>query len=159
LQSNIDEAVGDFHSALKLNPLSYTSLQNLAYVYSELKQDLPSAIESLKHLHSLRPYHAETLTALAVLYARSGHDQLAVDSVAKALEANPSAPAFFQAACAHAIMSTRNDKSLEQSFTLLSRALAGGFGHDLLESDVDLKYIRHHSQFDALLQFSRLHVK
>ncbi|MGL4553180.1 MAG: hypothetical protein ACRC33_18600, partial [Gemmataceae bacterium] len=71
------------------------------------------------------------------------------------LRGGPPPRVVYTAACAHALLSPRRPASRAEAVRLLDRALRGGFGADLLETDADLAALRADEAFRRLVSEAR----
>lgn len=144
-------AIGDFELALRFNPNSLDAMQNLAYVYSELLGDPLKGASWLDRLIATHPEHVEARTSRAVLLARAGRLDIALEA-AGTLRKEPLIPALrYQLAGVYAHAATRDSSQLVTAIDLLRDALSHGYGHELLNNDRDLDPIRASEEFTRLI--------
>ncbi|MEQ1825295.1 MAG: protein kinase [Pirellula sp.] len=109
LESNPVLAASDFENAIKVNPKSIDGHQKLAFVYSELLQKPEKAILHCNQLVEIAPWHTTHQAARAVLYARAGKIDLAVQDLRSVEKAAPVEPmVMYQIACGFSLVAAKS---------------------------------------------------
>jgi serine/threonine protein kinase/Flp pilus assembly protein TadD len=148
-------AVADFDEALKLNPRSREALQNKAHVLAEKLGRTTEAIAVLDKEVATYPDDALARAGRGVLLARQGKRRAALDDAEAALRLDTEPSTLYQVAGIYALSSREQPDDRRQAIRLLSSALRGGFGFDLLETDPDLAPVRQLPEFRRLVAASR----
>jgi tetratricopeptide (TPR) repeat protein len=151
-------ALADFEQALVLNPQSRAALEDKAHVLAERLGRTDEAVEALDLVIALYPEYAAAYAGRGVLLARLGQFDSARGDSRKALLRDTSPPTVYRAACVYALASAENANDNEdqrESFRLLSSALRGGFGLDVVNVDPDLAPLRQHPDFRHLVEAAR----
>lgn len=143
-------ALADFEEALKLNPRSLDALQNKAHVLSERLGRTAEAVGVLDRAVALDPDNILARAGRGVLLARLKRRRAALDDAVQVLRRDRQPATLYQVACIYALTSAQHAKDREEAFGLLARALAGGYGVDLLPVDPDLNPIRGFPEFRRL---------
>ena len=127
-------------------------LQSMAHVLSEQLHREPEAIAVLDRLLKVHANYHKALAGRAVLLARAGQIEPALEDLRKLLPERDKLPAelMFQIASAFSLCSEAQPQLRPQAFRWLTRALAGGYGFSRLESDPDLAPLRNDPEFDTL---------
>ncbi|HTK75716.1 MAG TPA: hypothetical protein VL371_10695, partial [Gemmataceae bacterium] len=81
-----------------------------------------------------------------------GRREAALKDAQAALRLDAKPLVQYQAACVYALTSRTNPEDRSEAYRLLSKALQGGFGFDLLVTDDDLKPIRGEPEFRRLAE-------
>ncbi|MFN3533661.1 MAG: tetratricopeptide repeat protein, partial [Candidatus Brocadia sp.] len=87
-QGKIDEAIGEYKKALRLEPYNREAHYNLAVAYHK-KGLYKEAIEEYKTVLELYPNDHETLYNLGAIYARNNMQDAAIFAWEKAVELKP----------------------------------------------------------------------
>src|SRR5262249_61986501 len=90
-----------------------------------------------------------------VLLARLGNRELAIGDARAALALDATPPTLYQAANIFALTSKQEPLDKREAFPLLSRALLGGFGFDVIDNDSDMDPIRSDPEFRRILDAAR----
>ncbi len=154
---NPQAAVEDLHQALALRPNSTIVFQNLAYLHSEHLHDYSKAIDYLNRILEQAPNDELARSGRAVLLARQGKVQRALDDV-KFFEMaqSPLLPStYYQIACVHALLAGHHPPSLTQAIHYLKQSFQKGYGTDLFKEDPDLDGIRDNPLFQELILWSQ----
>jgi eukaryotic-like serine/threonine-protein kinase len=148
-------ALADFDEALKLNPRSREALQNRAHVLAERLGRTTEAIAVLDKEVAAYPEDVQARAGRGVLLARQGKRRAALDDAEAALRLDTEPSTLYQVAGIYALSSREQPDDRRQAVRLLSSALRGGFGFDLLETDPDLAPVRQLPEFRRLVAASR----
>ena len=155
------EAIHDFEQALSVNPLSANAHQKLAYVYSELLHEPDLSLEHLAKLIELEPAQWSHRAGRAVVFARAGRADLALDDL-KILESSHSKDAItqYQIACAYSLLASWAESanatdavlSYERSaFRWTIRAIDTDPSiAAIMTTDPDVVWLRGKPQYDAI---------
>jgi serine/threonine protein kinase/tetratricopeptide (TPR) repeat protein len=148
-------ALADFEQALKLNPRSAAALQDKAHVLSERMGKTAEAVQVLDKALELYPGYVMARLGRGVLLARLGQRERAVADARIALRSSKSPATFYQASNIFALTSKQNPEDRLEAYPLMSLALRGGFGLDIIDQDSDMDPIRNTPEFRALVQAAR----
>ena len=145
-----DQALDDFDRILARHSDSARALYGRAYVLSEMPGRNAQAIEAARLAVAADPRSISYRCALAVLLARAGSYDEAMQLIEKALEENGTGPVQYQAACVFALASRQDGQFVERAFDFLKKALARDYGRELLATDSDLDPLRQDPRFPYL---------
>jgi eukaryotic-like serine/threonine-protein kinase len=148
-------ALADFENALQFSPRSHVAMQNKAHVLSERLGRPQEALAVLNKLVALYPGFVYARIGRGVLLARLGRRDEAHADARDSLSMDNSPSTYYQAANIYALTSRQNPDDKLQALPLLSIALRGGFGLDLIDTDTDLDPIRTHPDFLRLRNAAR----
>ena len=158
LPENPEEALKDLQKAENLFGPMPMILQTMAHVLSErLHRELDS-IAVLDRVLEQNPRYQKALSGRAVLYARAGNRDRTksdVDTLLKLPEPRTS-QINYQIACALALVSESQPELQQQALVWLARAVAGGYGGELLDTDPDLQLIRQLSDFQMIRRTAKI---
>ena len=137
------------------NPLI---LQPMAHVLSERLNRPDESVTVLDRLLKSKPRYQKALSGRAVLHARAGRWELAKRDVDTLLvmperrghEIN------YQIACTYALMSPEHPELSQDAISWLARAVAGGYGQDIIDTDTDLQPIRDLQDFQMIRRTARI---
>lgn len=148
-----EDALLDFEKAQTFDSVYFTAGQNRAHVLSEYLNRREEAIQVLTELLQRDPDYAPGLTGRAVLLARDNKRDLALADLEQCQRLNPSPQIHYQISCVYSLLATGDDaKSMQdQALAHLARALAPGYGGNLLATDPDLANLRDNSTFTTIL--------
>jgi serine/threonine protein kinase/Tfp pilus assembly protein PilF len=148
-------ALADFEKALELNPRSCQALQNKASILAERLGRIEEAIAILDKAVTLYPGFTPARLGRGVLLARLGKRKEAHEDARQALAISDQAATFYQASNIYALTSRQVPEDKWQALPLMSIALRGGYGLDIVEQDDDMAPIRQDPEFQRLLQAAR----
>jgi serine/threonine protein kinase/Tfp pilus assembly protein PilF len=148
-------ALADFEKALELNPRSAAALQNKAHVLAERLGRPAEAVAVLNKAIDLYSGYVPALLGRGVLLARTGKREEAIADARRALELSNQPLTFYQTSNIYALTSKQQPEDRFQAFPLLSLALRGGFGLDVVDQDSDMDPIRQEPEFRRLVQAAR----
>lgn len=152
LRSDPQDALADFEQALKLNPQSRAALEDKAHVLAEVLSRPADAVAVLDRVMQLFPDYGAGYAGRGVLLARLGRFGAARDDARKAMLRDTSPPTIYRAACIYALASADDRDHQREALRLLSAALRGGFGLDVVNVDPDLAPLRGDSDFRQIVQ-------
>jgi tetratricopeptide (TPR) repeat protein len=148
-------ALADFAQAVKLNPRSLAGWQNRAHVLAERLGRTREAIAALDALLRLHPAQCAALAGRGVLWGRLGDRGRAHDDARAALKLSGHPAILYQVAGIYALTARQEARDGKEAVRLLARALEGGHGHTLIETDRDLDALRTDARFRALARAAR----
>ena len=149
------DALTDFDRALRVNPRSLAAQQNKAHVLAEHLKRTDDALRVLDGAVLLYPEHGPLRAARAVLLARMGRREAALQDARQALALDDSPATCYQVAGAYALTSREHPDDRRQALSLLAFALRQGYGHDLIATDPDLAPLQNDPEYQRLLQAAR----
>jgi serine/threonine protein kinase/Tfp pilus assembly protein PilF len=144
-------ALADFEQALKLNPRSFEGLQNKAAILVDKFNQDAKSLQVMEEAVKLYPDSILARGGRGVLLARTGKRAAALEDAQAALLLDTSPSTLYQVACIYALTSRTEVGDRLQALHLLSSALRGGFGLDLVDKDSDLDPLRNLPEFKRLL--------
>ncbi len=158
LGSNPAKAAADFEKALIANSTSIDAHQKLAYVYSEILRNPDLGFEHSSRLVELAPWQPTHRAGRAVLHARAGRTNDALEDI-RAIEgmAVRDPIAMYQIACVYSILS--GITTLEQELQSYSKSafrwftLAVGADASIAKiamTDLDVQWMREQTQFQEI---------
>jgi tetratricopeptide (TPR) repeat protein len=153
-QNEARGALDDFEQALKVNPRFLPAWQNKAHVLANLKKDA-EALQAMDRAVQLHPDFVPARLGRGVLLARLGKRGAAHEEAQAALERDSSPATLYQAANVYALTARQDPQDRLAALPLLRRALAGGFGLDVIDQDSDMDPIRDHKDFRRIVQAAR----
>jgi serine/threonine protein kinase/tetratricopeptide (TPR) repeat protein len=148
------DAIKDFDSALAINARSLTALQNKSSVLSSLNQSV-EAIKVLDKEVELYPEYTPARAGRGVLHARLGNWDAAKKDAEEAIKQDGSPSNMFQVAGIYALLTKHDPTNKDEAIRLLSAAIRGGFGHDLID-DEDLAPIFGTPEYKRIAEGVRL---
>ena len=161
LGSNPAQAAADFERALEANPISVDAHQKLAYVYSELLRDPEMSLKHSNRLVELAPWQPTHLAGRAVLHARAGRTDAALDDLALLETMRLQDPmVVYQAACGYSLLAGNAAKQgqtpatfSKPAFRLLIRSVGGAPSIlAIAMTDPDVQWMREQPQFQEIAQ-------
>jgi eukaryotic-like serine/threonine-protein kinase len=156
LNLNPEAALEDFRAAERLNPRSVPALQNQVYVLMEKLGRPREAMGVLNRVLAVRPDYAPSLIARALLNARDGQVEPAVEDVEQALKADPRPTFRYQAAGVYAVLTKVDRAHGLKAIDLLAVALKGGYPLIEIRNNVELDVIRDWPEFQAVVEAARV---
>jgi serine/threonine protein kinase/predicted Zn-dependent protease len=154
-KKDVAGALADFEEALQINPQSRDALQNKAAVLADLPGRAEEAVGVLDRAVALYPDFVPARAGRGVLLARLGRREAALRDARDSLLRDTSPATLYQVACIWALTSRQNPGDRLQAFQLLTAALRGDYGLDLIDDDHDLDPIRTQPEFRRLVQAAR----
>src|SRR5262249_54106026 len=145
-------ALTDFEKALELNPRSRAALQDQASVLSENLGRANDSVPVFDRLVELYPDYVLARAGRGVVLARLGRREAALRAAEAALARDSKPGPRYQVAGIYALTSRSNPADRGEAFRLLSSALRGDYGFDLLDQDKDLDPIRAQPEFHRLVE-------
>jgi tetratricopeptide (TPR) repeat protein len=149
-----DGALADFDQALKINPRYWPAWKNRAHVLAE-KGHNREALAAMDEVVALEPGHATSLVDRGVLLARLGRRREAHEAARAALDRDASPLTLYQAAAVYSLTSLEQAGDRLEAFPLLARALAGGFGLEVIDKDHDMDPIRKTADFRRIVRAAK----
>lgn len=149
-----DDSVEMQQKALELAPDDFRMWGRLAAAYVQLEGRTVEAIAAYSkgitlanEVLSINPNESDANKNVALFYAHTGQNELAVQSIKKALELTPNDPdTHFFAALTYLKLGDQ-----ERSLAELEQAVDNGYSKKLIESEWALVPIREHERFKVLL--------
>jgi serine/threonine protein kinase/Flp pilus assembly protein TadD len=151
LPADRNGALADMEEALQLNPRSRVALEDKAHILAEWLNRPTEARAVLDRVVSLYPDYAQARAGRGVLLARLGQRTEALGDAEASLRLDTRPENLYQVACIYALTSRSQSDDRLEAFRLLTTALRGGYGFDLLETDHDLDAIRKLPEFHRLV--------
>ena len=152
---NDDQALADFHAALRLNPLSRAARTNAVYVLAERQKKTVDAIQLLDEAIKTTG-SARDRAARAIYLARSGDFQQAFADIQLALKSSDHSRLVFQAACVYALATTQNESHGSMALDYLKKSIRQQpLWIFVADGDPDLDAIRDTTEFLAILKRGR----
>jgi serine/threonine protein kinase/Tfp pilus assembly protein PilF len=148
-------ALADFDEALKLNPRYIHALQNKAHVLSELLKRDEDALAVIDREVELYPDYTPARVGRGVLRARLGKAEQARADAEESLKQDRSPVTLYQAANIYALTSPKVPDDRARALDLLTAALRGGFGLDVVNDDSDFAPIRGDPEFRRVVEAAR----
>lgn len=149
-------ALADFNAALEVAPRSLPALLNRASVYSERLGETERGIAALDQLLERYPGYNEAISSRAVLKARLGRCEAAVADALEALRRDGRPAIAYQVAGVYALLGRDSPDDRREALRLIERALASGYGLDLVERDPDLAPLRGDPEFEVMVERFRM---
>jgi eukaryotic-like serine/threonine-protein kinase len=153
--TDVAGALADFEQALRLNPCSFEGLQNKAAALDRLGR-AEESLAVIEQTVRLYPESSLALCGRGVLLARKKLHSAAIADAEAALIVDPSPSTFYQAACVYSLLSEKNPTNRLQALHLLSTALHGGYGLDILDTDTDLDLLRALPEFKQITSAAKV---
>ena len=157
LASNPAGAAEDFQQALVINPNHVDAHQKLAYVYNELLNNPEKSLEHSNRLVKLAPSQPTHLAGRAVLHARAGRPQLAIEDLKSLEKMRIQDPIeIYQVACGYSLLAgsptkLENEDFPKAAFRWFTKAVAGDSNIlAIAMTDPDVQWMREQSQFQEI---------
>lgn len=150
-----EQALADFDSLLARHPDSARAHYGRAVALSELPGRTDQAIEAARQAVAAEANLLAAQCVLAVLLARDGQDDEAIDTIERSLEKSGSGSVHYSAACVFALASRVEPEHASRALAELKLALDRHYGRDELNSDPDLEPIRTDPRFSELIEYYR----
>jgi serine/threonine protein kinase/Tfp pilus assembly protein PilF len=155
LRSDPNAALADFDRSLELNPHFLPALQNKAFLLADVLKKNDEALAVLDREVTLYPDYTPARIGRGVLRARLGRVEEARADARACLAQNNEPSTLYQAANIYALTSARVEEDRERALNLLTSALRGGFGLDLVDIDPDFKPLRGDPEFRKRVEAAR----
>ena len=159
LTSNPAGAAEDFQQALAINPNHIDAHQKLAYVYNELLNNPEKSLEHSNRLVKLAPSQPTHLAGRAVLHARAGRTQLAINDLKILEKMRIQDPIeVYQVACGYSLLAgnnaIRDPENIDYSKSAI-RWFTKSVGVDpsilaIATTDPDVNWLRQQTQFQEI---------
>jgi eukaryotic-like serine/threonine-protein kinase len=163
---NIDVAVKELGETLIRFPNSLDARQNLAHIYSDVANQPNLAMEQMDALIQADPGNPMRLAGRAVLLARQGQIERAVDDLRQAAAANPKLPILqYQIASCYSLIGEHQEQSGEKDslnradLDEIRRAAQAWFAKSILhepelmaiiETDADFAWFRKQPEYSMI---------
>jgi Flp pilus assembly protein TadD len=121
-----------------------------ASVLAEYSKDQEASRKVLLKVLRLYPDHPPALAGLAVVLARLGQRDAAINRIEAALRCDPSGEIRYQAACVHALTG-----EVPTALRYLKAAVADRYGLEFLDKDRDLMALRKRDEFTELVRAAK----
>ncbi|MFN7580584.1 MAG: protein kinase domain-containing protein [Planctomyces sp.] len=153
-----EDGLRDLQQAEKLYGPNPLILQPMAHVLSERLNRPDESIQVLDRLLGSSPRYQKALSGRAVLHARAGRWELAQQDVDTllAMPERRGNDINYQIACVYALMSQKHPELAQEAISWLARAVAGGYGRDIIDTDTDLQPIRGMQDFQMIRRTARI---
>ena len=155
IDSDPAAAVADFDRALALNPRSLEALQDKAVVLADKFDRIAESEAILDRAVTLYPDFVPSRSSRGVMRAILGRREAAHVDARESLWRDTSPRNLYQLAGIYAVTSKQVPEDRFEAYRLLSTALRGGFGFDLLADDHELDPIRDEPEFRKLLDAAK----
>jgi serine/threonine protein kinase/Tfp pilus assembly protein PilF len=143
-------ALADFEQALKLNPRSFEGWQNKAAALDRLGKEAESLAATQRSVE-LYPESVLAIVGRGVLLARKNKRDQALEDAKASLLLDTSPSTLYMVACIYSLTSVHDQNDRLQALQLLSSALRGGYGLEIVESDSDLNPLRQLDEFKRMV--------
>jgi tetratricopeptide (TPR) repeat protein len=144
------QALADFDGIVLANAQNAQAHYGRAYVLSEFPGRQQAAIDAAHEAVRIDANHLGARCTLAVVLARAGAYDEAIDQIERALAQNDAGFVRYSAACVYALASSTEPEFLDRGFELLESALQQNYGRQSFTSDKDLGALRELQRFDEL---------
>jgi tetratricopeptide (TPR) repeat protein len=145
-----DQALDDFGRVLEHHPTAARAHYGRAFVLSKLPDRNSEAIEAAEQAIAADAKLVTARCALAVLLARAGDWEHAIQEAEIAVRQDSTGPVCYAAACTYALASRNAPQCIDRAFEMLQRALDQNYGRSQLGSDPDLEPLRQHPRFATI---------
>jgi serine/threonine protein kinase/Flp pilus assembly protein TadD len=124
LATDLKGGLSDFDAALAIDPTYIHALQDKASVLSEGLKQPEQAIKTLDLAISAHPTSVDALSGRAVLLARLGRRDEAINGIKAALEIETRPIILYQAACVYALTSRKQSSDSATALAYLAKSIA-----------------------------------
>ncbi len=152
IRRNPEQADQDFQAVLKINQACLEAWYGKAVILADYPDRCREAVLCLDKALALNDRFVPALRGRAVLLARLGRFDRAVQDAQKALDLEKTGENYYAAACVYALMTTDRPPAGDLAVEYLRKAFDLGYGRDRFEKDRDLDPLRHHPGYQELLQ-------
>lgn len=157
LASDPAAALQDFQSAQQVDPHSQDAFRNMAMVLSEHLSRPDDSLKVLDEAIDVHPLDAYLWSGRAVLHARAGRRDVALQDAAEALKLSNEPMVVYQVACVNALNSRTVATDKQEAMSLLAKCFrANADIARLAWSDKDMDPIREDLEFKRLVTASEL---
>lgn len=150
LSESPEESIACFRRACAWPGGAITARQNIAHVLSERMGKAAEAICELDELLKAYPKFLPALSGRAVLHARLGHVDLALQDVEQCLKLDPAPETHYQIACVYSLLSEKDTSFRQVALSHLAVSLQPLYQHQMIASDSDLKPLEEIESFQAM---------
>ena len=150
-------ALQDFQSAQQVDPHSQDAFRNMAMVLSEHLSRPDDSLKVLDEAIGVHPLDAYLWSGRAVLHARAGRRDAALQDVAEALKLSNEPMLVYQVACVYALTSKTVAEDKQEAMSLLANSFRANANIARLAwTDKDMDPIREDLEFKRLVSASEI---
>lgn len=150
LSESPEEAIECFRRACAWPGSAITARQNISHVLSERLGRTEDAIRELDELLEAYPKFLPALSGRAVLHARLGHADLALQDVKLCLALDPGPETHYQIACVYSLLSKQDTTLRQAALSHLAVSLQPLYRNQLVMSDSDLQPLEDSEAFRSM---------
>ena len=143
-------ALADFDQALAFDANNVAALYQKALLLADRLDRPTEAVGVLNRVLFVNGKHVEARIKRGLLCAVLRVRDKAVADAELAIEADPTALRYYQAACIYALASREEPDDAKRAIALLAHALRNGYGEDRFRKDADLQPLRKHPEYIRL---------
>lgn len=147
---NPEAALADFREAAKSPTQAIVARQNMAHVLSERLQRPDEALAVLAELLAEQPDFAIGRAGRAVLLARQGQSQAALQEIEILRSGRPTPQIHYQIGCALALLAVNDGSYVKDALHHLSQAVEPAYGGNLIGQDADLRSLESEESFQKI---------
>jgi tetratricopeptide (TPR) repeat protein len=154
VESDPDQAISDFQSAIRLNPRSASAWENCAAVYADRLSQLPKAIACMDELVRIEPENPKHWASRGSLRARADQRDEALADAQAALKLSDSGETLYRVGSVFARLAEKHPEDGDQAMALIRAAASKDplFVLRYLGKDPDLNPILERPDFVELSQ-------